>query len=146
MAIEMDHIVLNVADLEKMLYFYIEILGLQGERLEEFRSGRAPFPSVRVTADTIIDLFPKKLWEELQPEMVCRPNLNHICLAMDQESWMCLRDRLQESKVKIEDGPVKRWGAHGTGTSIYCHDPEGNIIELRYYSRDESDRPCLLGS
>ncbi len=44
-----------------MLQFYTEILQLPGERLEEFAAGRVPFPSVRLSADSIIDLFPKKM-------------------------------------------------------------------------------------
>ena len=57
---ELDHIVLNVGDIERSLKFYIDILGLQGERVNEFREGKVGFPSVRINADTIIDLFPKK--------------------------------------------------------------------------------------
>ena len=54
----MDHIVLNVQDMPRVLDFYINVLGLQGERLEEFQQGKVPFPSVRINADTLIDLFP----------------------------------------------------------------------------------------
>src|SRR5581483_8982552 len=35
----LDHIVLNVADVERSLKFYIERLGLGGERVDEFRDG-----------------------------------------------------------------------------------------------------------
>ncbi len=55
-----DHIVINVVDIDKMIQFYTEILQLPGERLEEFNAGQVPFPSVRLSADSIIDLFPKK--------------------------------------------------------------------------------------
>ena len=40
----MDHIVLNVHDMDTVLDFYINVLGLQGERLEAFRDGKVPFP------------------------------------------------------------------------------------------------------
>jgi catechol-2,3-dioxygenase len=43
----MDHIVLNVEDDSKMITFYTEVLEMQPERLEEYRAGRVPFPSVR---------------------------------------------------------------------------------------------------
>ena len=55
---ELDHIVLNVGDIDRSLKFYIEVLGLQPERLDEFKAGKVGFPSVRINADTIIDLFP----------------------------------------------------------------------------------------
>ena len=57
---ELDHIVLNVSDIERSLSFYTQILGLKGERIEEFKSGKVGFPSVRINDGTIIDLFPTK--------------------------------------------------------------------------------------
>ena len=36
---ELDHIVLNVGDIDRSLKFYIEVLGLQPERLDEFKAG-----------------------------------------------------------------------------------------------------------
>jgi catechol 2,3-dioxygenase-like lactoylglutathione lyase family enzyme len=129
-----------------MVQFYTEILQLPGERLEEFSAGRVPFPSVRLSADSIIDLFPKKMWETDNPEEVCRPNLNHFCLTTDKESSIALQKRLKDRGIVIEEGPVKRWGAHGSGTSIYFRDPEGNTIEVRYYSEADKTRPCLLTS
>jgi catechol 2,3-dioxygenase-like lactoylglutathione lyase family enzyme len=141
-----DHIVINVVDINKMLQFYTEILKLPGERLKEFTEGEVPFPSVRLSADSIIDLFPKKMWERDNPEEVCRPNLNHFCLATDEAGSKTLQVRLNKYGVVIEDGPVKRWGAHGSGTSIYFRDPEGNTIEVRYYSEEEEAFPCFLDS
>jgi len=142
----LDHIVLNVVDIEKMLTFYTDVMQLPGERLAAFQEGKVPFPSVRLTADTIIDLFPKSLWDKTNPDQVCRPNLNHFCLVTDRPAWEGLQQRLQNKGVPIDDGPVKRWGAHGSGISIYFRDPEENVIEVRYYDTDELDRPCLLDS
>ena len=141
-----DHIVINVVDIENMLRFYTQVLQLQGERLEEFAAGQVLFPSVRLSADSIIDLFPKKMWQRYSPDEVCRPNLNHFCLATDEAGAKDLLQRLNLYGVVIAEGPVKRWGAHGSGTSIYFLDPEGNTIEVRYYSAQEKDRPCLLDS
>ncbi len=55
---ELDHIVLNVGDIHRSLKFYTDVLGLQAERLDEFKAGKVGFPSVRINGDTIIDLFP----------------------------------------------------------------------------------------
>ena len=142
----MDHIVLNVEDEEKMITFYSKVLMLEPERLEEYRAGKVPFPSVRLNSDTIIDLFPKKMWEKSAQAGKSHMNLNHFCLALGKESWQELIERLQENKVDIEEGPVPRWGAHGSGTSVYFRDPEGNLIEARYYETPESSERCLLGS
>ena len=133
MQCQMDHIVLNVEDDEKMIAFYTEVLLFPAERVEEYRSGTVPFPSVRLNKDTIIDLFPKKMWQENSPSGPGRENLNHFCIALPEQAWLQLQERLQINSIPIEQGPAPRWGAHGTGTSIYFRDPEGNLIEARYY-------------
>jgi extradiol dioxygenase family protein len=143
----MDHIVLNVEDDEKMIAFYSLVLMFPTERLDEYRAGNVPFPSVRLNADTIIDLFPKKMWQGKARVGEGRDNLNHFCIALSKEAWQELLERLQANSVAIEDGPVQRWGAHGTGTSVYFRDPEGNLVEARYYEgRKSSSEKCLLDS
>ncbi len=146
MNFKMDHIVINTADIVRSLHFYTNILGLEGERVAEFDNHQVPFPSVRITRDTIIDIFPKRLWEKTSPEQVCRPNLNHFCLSTSKSNWQALQEKLKENHISIDDGPVKRWGAHGTGVSIYFRDPDENVIEVRYYESEEADRLCLLNS
>lgn len=146
MQCSMDHIVLNVEDEEKMIAFYSEILMLVPERLEEYRAGRVPFPSVRLNSDMIIDLFPKKMWQKSVRARECCENLNHFCIAMSKGTWENLLELLQANNVDIEEGPVLRWGAHGSGISIYFRDPEGNLIEARCYEIQNNSEECLLRS
>jgi catechol-2,3-dioxygenase len=129
----MDHIVLNMEDDDKMISFYSKVLMMPTERLDEYFAGKVPFPSVRLNADTIIDLFPKKMWQKSARDRERRENLNHFCIALPKDNWQELLERLQVNSVQIEEGPVPRWGAQGTGTSVYFRDPEGNLIEARYY-------------
>jgi catechol 2,3-dioxygenase-like lactoylglutathione lyase family enzyme len=142
----MDHIVLNVEDNEKMVAFYSKVLMFTTERLEEYHKGEVPFPSVRLNSDTIVDLFPREMWRKSAKTGQGHENLNHLCVALSKEAWGDLQERLQAEGVEIEDGPVPRWGAHGTGISIYFRDPEGNLIEARYYEGHNGPKRCLLGS
>lgn len=128
----LDHIVLNAEDVETLVAFYTTVVELEPERLEEFRAGKVPFPSVRVNADTVIDLAPRGMWIGNRLRTAGRPNLNHFCLTLDKAEWESLRARLVARQIVV-DGPHPRWGAHGGGTSVYFHDPEGNEIEARYY-------------
>jgi catechol 2,3-dioxygenase-like lactoylglutathione lyase family enzyme len=136
----MDHIVLNVENEESMTAFYSEVLQMQPERIQEYRTGKVPFPSVRLNSDTIIDLFPKKMWQKSAGDEQGRENLNHFCIALKKGEWDRLLARLEANKIDIEEGPVPRWGAHGTGTSIYFRDPEGNLIEARYYEDHDGSK------
>lgn len=142
----MDHIVLNVEEDEKMVAFYTEVLMMAPERLEAYHADKVPFPSVRLGPGTVIDLFPKKLWQKQPAADTGGGTLNHFCIALERQEWEALLLRLQAAGVAIETGPVPRWGARGSGTSVYFRDPEKNLIEARYY--EEPDRPesCLLGS
>jgi len=142
----MDHIVLNVQDEEQMIAFYSEVMMFTSERLKEYRAGEVPFPSVRINADTIIDLFPKKMWQKSFAVTQGHNNLNHFCISLSKEMWVDLTERLKANNVDIEQGPVPRWGAHGTGISIYFRDPEGNLVEARYYEDSDNSDECLLGS
>ena len=142
----MDHIVLNMDDEEKMIVFYTNVLMLVPERLQEYRDGKVPFPSVRLNKDTIIDLFPKKMWQKGGVQPKGWKNLNHFCMSMTKETWDALKLRLEVNNIKIEEGPVPRWGSHGTGISLYFRDPGNNLIEARYYEQEDGMDNCLLGS
>ena len=124
----LDHLVLRMRDEPAMLAFYTEVLGFAAERLDEYRSGEVPFPSVRIDATTIIDLFPTT---DREPET---RNLDHFCIALDKATWETLRQRLRDANVAL-DGPREVWGALGSGTSLYLEDPDGNTVELKKYDR-----------
>lgn len=131
---ELDHIVLNVGDIERSLKFYTGVMGLKAERLDEFRSGKVGFPSVRINDDTIIDLFPSQ--ERQSRDNVGEKtagNLNHFCMVTGREDFAGIVDYLKENSIAIREGPVSRWGARGRATSVYFLDPDGNEIEVRCY-------------
>ena len=126
--VEMDHIVLNVRDVEQSLAFYTSALSLKGERLDEYRSGKVGFPSVRINDHTIIDLVQAGAIEA----NVTR-NLNHFCLVSESTDLVKLADELRKDGVVVVQEPVSRWGARGQATSIYIQDPDANEIEIRCY-------------
>ena len=128
----MDHIVLNVHDMDTMLDFYMKVLGLGGERIEAFRQGQVPFPSVRISPDTLIDLFPVNASSE-EVAVAQAEKLNHFCMVIEPTDMHHVIAHLEAHGIVVDEGPVSRWGAHGNGTSIYFNDPEKNRIEIRYY-------------
>jgi catechol 2,3-dioxygenase-like lactoylglutathione lyase family enzyme len=131
---ELDHIVLNVHDIDRSLKFYVDVLGLQPERLDEFKAGKTGFPSVRVNADTIIDLFPTPVAGDAhQPGEKKSGNLNHFCVVVGREDFVGIVDYLAAHAIAVREGPVSRWGARGRATSVYFLDPDGNEIEIRCY-------------
>src|SRR5262245_35012923 len=126
----MDHIVLNVADIERSIAFYSEVLGLAPERVEEWRKGEVGFPSLRIDESTIIDLFAAK--EPLIAEGLTR-NLNHYCLVTDEVDFPAFIAELNRRGVPIMGEVSSRWGARGRAQSLNILDPDGNQIEIRCY-------------
>jgi catechol 2,3-dioxygenase-like lactoylglutathione lyase family enzyme len=116
-----DHVVLNVTDVERSLAFYCDELGLQPERVDEWRNKEVFFPSVRIDATTLIDLLQVPRTGE---------NANHICLVVEPADFDAVK---ASGRFEVVDGPDTRWGAQGDATSIYVKDPDGNVVELRYY-------------
>lgn len=128
---DLDHVVLNVADVERSLAFYTGVLGLQPERADAFRRGEVKFPSVRVNAGTIIDLFPPAM----HADGAGGRNVNHICFVASTPPAQ-LRSELERSGTGIEERMEQNFGARGYATSYYVRDPDANLIEIRTYEAD----------
>ena len=127
---EMDHIVLRVKDVEESLRFYTEILGMESERVDQWRAGEIRFPSARINADTIIDFFGSDQ-EPIGKEGA--KNQDHYCMVIEKTDMEALKARFEAIGVDIQAGPGKRWGSHGDGISLYIYDPDNNVVELRHY-------------
>jgi len=125
---EIDHLVLRVRDVQRMIRFYGEVLGCPVHRIDEtiqlvqLRAGRG-----------LIDLVP--LDSELGRRGGAGPgaggrNLDHFCLRVEDWDAGAILAHLRAHGV--EPGPVAlRFGAEGQGPSIYLEDPEGNTVELK---------------
>ncbi len=116
-----DHLVLKCADVETSLAWYCDQLGLEPVRVEEWRAGLAFFPSVRVDERTIIDLIPGTHDDG---------RLDHFCLVVAPTDFDALKS---SGRFDVVDGPGTRFGARGDATSLYVRDPDGAVVELRYY-------------
>ncbi|HNJ06797.1 MAG TPA: VOC family protein [Plasticicumulans sp.] len=124
---ELDHVVLRVRDPARMQHFYETVLGCPVERrldigLIQLRAGAS-----------IIDLVPfdSELGRQggHAPDHD-GPNLDHFCVRV--EPWDEAAIRAHLAAHGIAPGPTeRRYGAEGMGPSIYVHDPEGNVVELK---------------
>jgi catechol 2,3-dioxygenase-like lactoylglutathione lyase family enzyme len=125
----LDHVVFNVADAERSLRFYGETLGLEMVRVEEYRAGKAPFPSVRINDSTIIDFFPPD-YHGVDPG---GNNVNHIALSVDAPP-QDLEAFLIERNIAIVRRMTENFAARGTAhVAFHIADPDGNLLELHTY-------------
>ncbi|AZM62906.1 MULTISPECIES: VOC family protein [unclassified Streptomyces] len=134
----LDHIVLWVRDPIASAGFYERSVGLEPVRLTDFAAGEAPFPSVRVNEETILDLMPSAMAERMTMlpgavESSGHP-VNHVCLSLPADRFDALRRRLEERSVPVTELSHDSFGARGLATrSFYFRDPDGNVVEARHY-------------
>jgi catechol 2,3-dioxygenase-like lactoylglutathione lyase family enzyme len=62
------------------------------------------------------------------------PGSLDICF-ITEGSLDAAAQRLRECGVEITAGPVPKTGALGPMMSIYCRDPDGNLIEIASYEK-----------
>jgi catechol 2,3-dioxygenase-like lactoylglutathione lyase family enzyme len=125
---EIDHIVLRVVDLARMLRFYGDVLGCREVR----RQDEIGLVQLRA-GSSMVDLIPidGKLGSAggAAPGREGR-NVDHFCFRVEPFDEAAIRAHL--AAHGIEAGPAaQRFGAEGEGPSIYLQDPEGNTIELK---------------
>ncbi|MDH5222243.1 MAG: VOC family protein [Betaproteobacteria bacterium] len=124
----LDHLVLRVVDLERMLAFYCGALGCTVERRVE----RLGLVQLRA-GDALIDLVPVDgplgRVGGAAPGREGR-NLDHFCLRVEPFEEGAIRAQLRAHGASA--GPLEtRYGAGGEGPSLYVDDPDGNVIELK---------------
>ncbi|BBY03013.1 VOC family protein [Mycobacterium seoulense] len=134
----LDHVVLWTRNPRVSMDFYTRVVGLAPVRFAEFEAGDSPFPSVRVCEDSIIDLVP--LGDVAGVESLTRVHgsaghpVNHVCLALSKSEYDALDLRLQAAGVDTGARLGPNFGARGWAPQAYYFaDPDGNVVEARYY-------------
>ncbi|MGV3759594.1 MAG: VOC family protein [Actinomycetota bacterium] len=117
-----DHVVLVSPDVERLVAWYRDELGLGVERLDQWRAQQVPFVSLRVSDSFLIDVMAGERTGE---------NVNHIALHV---SGVDVDELAASGRFPVEMGPADLFGARGTGRGVYTRDPDGNLVELRTYA------------
>jgi glyoxylase I family protein len=125
---DIDHVVLRVRELDRMVDFYCKVIGCTVEwnrpdlGLVHLRAGRCMIDLVPVDG-------PTGLRGGAAPGVEGH-NMDHFCLRIKAFEVGPIVKHLEAHGVKI--GKITdRYGADGRGMSIYLEDPEGNSVELK---------------
>ena len=115
-----DHVVLRVRDQTVSQRFYVDVLGCTVARVNE----RISLIHLRF-GDQLIDLLPASA---PPPEGV---GMDHLCLSIECDDVGKLADELVRRGVTLDGKVSDRFGAYGTGPSVYLRDPDGYRVELK---------------
>ena len=123
-----DHVVIRVQNLVRMIDFYSDVLGCRLER----GPGKNGLAQLRA-GDSLIDLVDAAGPPGRQGGG--RPhheggNMDHVCLQVQPWDADAISNHLKKHDVEVGD-VVTRYGALGSGPSLYIKDPEGNGVELK---------------
>ena len=124
--VKLDHCVIHVSDWEISNTFYRDVLGAELVPREfgwSYRFG-----------DEQLNLHGPGVSPAPVAKLPVQPGNSDLCFEwpgpIDEA-----REHLERNGVEVEMGPVERFGARGTGTSVYFRDPDGSLLEfISYYS------------
>ena len=122
-----DHIVLNVKDVEITCAWYQRVLGMEREDFGPKQRTALKFGGQKINvrpADTDQSSWPTGATHEAGAGDFCFitaiPPLDVVA-------------HLHDCGIEIIQGPVERAGALGPIQSVYCRDPDGNLVEISSY-------------
>ena len=119
------HTMLRVADLERSLRFYTEVLGMRLLRRKDYPEGKFTLAFVGYGDETdtaVIELTHN--WGVDKYEL--GNAYGHIAIAVDDAYKACEEVKRRGGKVTREAGPMK----HGTTVIAFIEDPDAYKIEL----------------
>lgn len=123
-----DHLVLTVRDLQATAAFYTRVLGMEEVT---FGEGRRAL----VFGAQQINLH--QAGREYEPKASApTPGSADLCF-LTAAAPAAVLAHLHACGVPIVEGPVTRAGARGPIVSVYCRDPDGNLLEVGSYIGDE---------
>jgi catechol 2,3-dioxygenase-like lactoylglutathione lyase family enzyme len=123
--VKLDHCVIHVSDWLRSNLFYAQVLGAE-------LIARQPGHSYRF-GETQLNVHGPGVSPAEVARLPVQPGNSDLCF-----EWMGpIADaiaHLAECGVAIERGPMTRFGAKGSGTSVYFRDPDGSLMEFISYA------------
>ncbi|MBE7213311.1 MAG: VOC family protein [Gluconacetobacter diazotrophicus] len=121
----LDHLVITCRDVAKTSNWYQRVLGMEHE--EYGRNNRC---ALRFGGQKInLRPYGADGWTTADDAL---PGSQDLCFVTALESEDVVQ-HLRECGVSITEGPVHRLGALGPITSVYCLDPDNNLVEIASY-------------
>ena len=122
-----DHVTLNCRDVDISAAWYQHVLGMEREEFGRQQRTALKFGGQKLNLRPI-DTSDQK-WATGRAAVPGSADLCFVTAIGLEQVAVHLRDL----GVVVELGPVERIGALGPMLSVYCRDPDGNLIEIASY-------------
>jgi catechol 2,3-dioxygenase-like lactoylglutathione lyase family enzyme len=123
--LRLDHVVIHVSDWDRADAFYRDVLGAELiERADEHHHYRFGDQQLNVHGPGISPR-PVALYDP-------GPGSADLCFVWEGPIEAAV-EHLEGHGVEVEEGPSRRFGGRGEGTSVYFRDPDGSLLELISY-------------
>ncbi|WP_298222186.1 VOC family protein [Acidocella sp.] len=121
----LDHVVMVCRDIQVTAGWYQRVLGMEREEYGGKNRTALRFGAQKINLHEIGH-------EVIPHAQTAQPGALDLCfvVAVGPNDVVA---QLHACGVTIERGPVTRIGALGDIMSVYCRDPDGNLIELASY-------------
>ena len=119
------HTMIRVGNLDRSIAFYMEILGMQLLRRQDYTEGRFTLAFVGYgdeDKEAVLELTHN--WDT--PSYELGNGYGHVALAVPDAAAACAEINKRGGKVVREAGPMK----HGKTIIAFVEDPDGYKIEL----------------
>ena len=125
----LDHLVITCRDVEISASWYQRVLGMEREEFGPHRRTSLRFGGQKINLRPISAA--QEEWFTGSAGGV--PGTDDLCFVVTMKSDQ-VAEYLRACGVTVEVGPVAKAGALGPIMSVYCRDPDGNLIEIASYS------------
>jgi len=131
---QIDHVALSVADLEKSIAWYQEVLGLE----RRYEDAWGDYPAMLCAGSTCVALFPLRPGESsARSSGPAQPPMRHLAFRATYADLLEAEKNLQERGIPFE------FQNHGIAHSIYFADPDGHQLEITTYDVPKAEKPFL---
>ncbi len=121
----LDHIVLTSEDVEITAAWYQRVLGMEREDYGPESRCALKFGGQKINVRPV----DAPHWATAKNGVAGAADLCFITAVGPED----VVGHLHSCGIAIEAGPVKKLGALGDMTSVYCRDPDGNLVEISSY-------------
>lgn len=125
--VSFDHCVIHVTDWERSNAFYRDVMGAE---LVARQSGWA-----YRFGDRQLNVHGPGVTPAEVARLPVQPGNSDVCFEWQGPIEDAVR-HLERHGLSVEKGPMQRFGARGTGTSIYFRDPDGSLMEFISYASE----------